>query len=65
LLTPGSRVDEYEILNRLGRGGMGEMYKARDTRVDRIVAVKVLPRDASDAPDGKAVSSAKHGRSRR
>ena len=42
-LLPGSRLAAYEIVSPLGAGGMGEVYKARDTRLDRIVAIKVLP----------------------
>jgi Tol biopolymer transport system component len=42
-LVPGSRLGPYEIVEAIGAGGMGEVYKASDTRLDRIVAVKVLP----------------------
>jgi serine/threonine protein kinase len=48
----GSRLGPYEIIALLGAGGMGEVYRARDTRLQRDVAIKVLP--ASTAPDTAA-----------
>jgi serine/threonine protein kinase/Flp pilus assembly protein TadD len=45
-LPTGTRFGPYEVISRIGAGGMGEVYKARDTRLDRIVAIKVLPRGA-------------------
>ena len=50
-LTPGSRLGPYEIIAPLGAGGMGEVYRARDSRLNRDVAVKVLPASFADNPD--------------
>ena len=47
-ILPGRRLGPYEILSTIGAGGMGEVYKARDTRLDRIVAIKVLPTHLAD-----------------
>lgn len=48
-LTPGTRVGPYEIVAVVGAGGMGEVYRARYTRLERIVAIKILPESfASD-----------------
>jgi serine/threonine protein kinase len=47
-LAPGARLGPYEIVSALGAGGMGEVYRARDTRLDRQVALKVISADAAD-----------------
>ena len=53
-LTSGTKLGPYEIQAALGAGGMGEVYRARDTRLDRDVAIKVLPSHLSSDPDLKA-----------
>ena len=50
-VTSGTRLGTYEILGRLGAGGMGEVYRARDLRLRRDVAVKVLPAEVASSPD--------------
>jgi serine/threonine protein kinase len=50
-LTPGTRLGPYEILSALGAGGMGEVYRARDTTLNRDVAIKILPDAFANDPD--------------
>ena len=50
-LTSGTKLGPYEIQSPLGAGGMGEVYRARDTRLDREVAIKVLPADFARDPE--------------
>lgn len=67
-LSPGTRLGPYEIVAPLGAGGMGEVYRAKDTRLDRVVAIKVLPSHLSNNPEvqqrfereARAVSSLSH-----
>jgi serine/threonine protein kinase len=67
-LTSGTKLGPYEIQSPLGAGGMGEVYRARDTRLDRIVAIKVLASDLSSSPElkqrmereARAISSLNH-----
>ena len=50
-LETGTKLGPYEILSPLGAGGMGEVYRARDTRLDRDVAIKILPADVASSPE--------------
>jgi serine/threonine protein kinase/Tol biopolymer transport system component len=67
-LTSGTKLGPYEILSPLGAGGMGEVYRAKDTRLDRTVAIKVLPSHLSSNPElkqrmereAKAISALQH-----
>jgi eukaryotic-like serine/threonine-protein kinase len=67
-LFPGTHLGPYEIAGPLGSGGMGEVYRARDTRLERTVAIKILPRELSNDPirkqrfelEAKTISSLNH-----
>ena len=67
-LTSGTHLGPYEIVCPLGEGGMGEVYRARDTRLDRDVAIKILPAQFSSDTgrkqrferEAKAISSLNH-----
>jgi hypothetical protein len=60
-LQRGIRLGPYEIVTLIGAGGMGEVYRARDTRLERDVAIKVLPFSLPSARSGASVSNARHG----
>jgi eukaryotic-like serine/threonine-protein kinase len=53
-LPDGTRLGPYQILSAIGAGGMGEVYKARDTRLNRSVAIKVLPSELASDPDRRS-----------
>ncbi|HZM95289.1 MAG TPA: protein kinase [Vicinamibacterales bacterium] len=50
-LSPGTRLGPYTITGPIGAGGMGEVYRATDTRLERTVAIKVLPEHVASDPD--------------
>jgi eukaryotic-like serine/threonine-protein kinase len=52
-LAPGAKLGPYEVLAQIGSGGMGEVWRARDTRLDRFVALKVLSADTTNDPERK------------
>src|SRR5262245_34632244 len=52
-LTPGTKLGNYEIIAPLGAGGMGEVYRARDIRLSRTVAIKILPAHLSDNAEAR------------
>lgn len=66
MITPGFRLGPYEVVAPLGRGGMGEVFRARDTRLERLVAIKVVSGDASSlaferfAREARAVAALNH-----
>jgi len=53
-LSPGRRLGPYEVLSPLGAGGMGEVWRARDTRLGREVALKVLSEDLAGNAEGRS-----------
>src|SRR4030081_3518415 len=71
-LVSGARLGPYEIQSAIGAGGMGEVYKARDTRLDRPVAIKILPESLAADPqfrerfdrEARAISQLTHPHSK-
>ena len=67
-LVPGTKLGPYEIVSPLGAGGMGEVYRAKDTRLERAVAIKILPEQLCKDPirkqrferEAKTISSLNH-----
>src|SRR5437763_6503696 len=61
-LSAGDRLGPYQILNPIGAGGMGDVFKARDTRLDRIVAIKIAKEQFSERFDreARAVAALNH-----
>jgi eukaryotic-like serine/threonine-protein kinase len=67
-LSPGTKLGPYQIVAPIGAGGMGEVYRARDTRLDRTVAIKILPTHLAENPEARqrldrearAISSLNH-----
>jgi eukaryotic-like serine/threonine-protein kinase len=63
IVPPGTRLGAFEILSWIGAGGMGQVYRARDTRLDRLVALKLLAPDLHADPRLLARSNRRRGRS--
>ena len=54
VLSPGTKLGHFDILESIGAGGMGEVYRARDTKLDREVAIKVMPESMAHDPERAA-----------
>jgi serine/threonine protein kinase len=62
MVAVGTRLGPYEILSQLGAGGMGEVYRAKDLRLNRTVAIKVLTAQVSDRADQRGSPASIQGR---